>query len=625
MSRDELEWLEIKDFSLGIVGTEDGIQGHAPLGSAYDAYGCLSSRGGALIPGWSIVEYSSGITPPNNNWTSGYRPSTGYAAPGKQVLCDTAIWSPAVHVNTSPNPDHLPDMDRPDHLFTTYSEYYDAGNASAYTKWNHFLGYALALEDTTGAYTPLVYPNESWNTTYNANLEYFSEFASQIASGRSQVYNTGGVWGTLPGGFTYGPTIHPVVTQGGHEQNQFQTFPDLNTGLWSGTWPVFNDSVTWDSNDFTRWCGAMTYHQNRLVWAHQDFGLTTPNMYIPTSGASVTNYGILGWTPHLYYTAVLKGAFYDKDIGGLNNTITSGGLSFGEANEHVLWMHSVNANTLMVMTQIGAYLIRGDLDRPQVSRLAGVPGCFHPYTAPAAMQGAIVYGTKEGIYQLSESGQAKCMSTNLPGDFWISDEFGDGVYRYDTYSGRLTYRDPWLMAPNNYVCDTENNSWWRLPYSPTVGELTYNQYQVSANGKVYAFPWYRSNTQTTTWVRYDPTTQLSGDNYQWSWTSNPIPDLMIGQRGVIIRELEIVFSGHGSLDVEFLDEAGDVIGSTTFGVSSGRPRRHRADFNINTNAARDYTDSVQVRMTATGNSASPLPSVYSIRVGHRTGTTIGAT
>ncbi len=616
-----LEWLRVNDFSPGILRPErgrsfSGVQ--APPGSAIDAHGCLASPSGALVPGWDVVEVDTRAAF-NNNWGITYRP-----AGGKQYLMDTGIWSPSLFLDQISGIEQT--IETPDHIFEVWSENYDATATTNYARVHHFKGYGLGGRDGSGdintALNTSIQPDTTWadhtySTTYSDN-----SMGGSIAMGRAKNYDrSAGTWGFTAAG---NAERFPVVTASMRLSLENRTYPDLDTDLWlfGGSTPAFNTTIAWDTQAEFAYGGAATcYHQGRFVCSWYSRGRYAYNG--PITG---NHQGTLEWDSGLRYTPVEHGAVYDKDVSGLN---TSYYLPFGESNDMILWLLSINANTLMVMTQHGAYLIRGDLDRPQITYLAGVPHAYFPFTKPVATPQGIFYATKEGVYVISESGQAKPASSQLPGSFWVMEDTTD-VYAHRCATGRLVYRDPYVLAPNNFMMDTGDGSWWRLADSNDVDATTprFNQYQVSSTGCVYGFPWYVDNETDIHYVRYDPSRQLTGSD-TYDFTSNYLYELNVEGHGAVVREVEAVLQGYGTIVVQIFSEADDTATTATFTVDSASPQRQRANVVVHTNTVSAGTGGristgVYYRITATGDPDVPLPSVYELAFGYQPGVALAS-
>jgi hypothetical protein len=602
-SSNTVQWVRINDFSAGIVKPgRGGVGGFAPPGSAFDAEGCVSSTSGALVPGWNIVDEIS-HAPYGDNWTIDYRP-----AGGRQILCDTAIWSPTVAnhdvpIGISPNEDN-------DFIMMGFEEYYDAAGSGAFGTYElHTRFYGYSMSDGGTGQLDLA---DNQTTITFAGPDTDMLVGGRIALGRGTSYDrSAGTWTD----FTTSPyAIFPIAVWAPSHyiwgSEAFIHYPDLDTdlGVAYGT-PIRGTS--------TAYGGVIAFHAGRLCW-------------ISGGGFSHgTNLALSQNAGPLNYTQVMKGSIIDALVAGLAEAATTSQLVFLESQSIVAWILSINANTLYVMTVgDGAYLIRGDLDRPQITKLAGVASPYVPYTGPAATPLGITYGSKEGVYVTTESGESKCISPSLPGDFW--DAGFEGYYYPWAPVGKIGYRDPYLMAPNSYIMDRNTNAWWRLPANSEATSPAYLCYETNVNGQVYAFPWYKDATTDLSWVRYDPSEQLKGDGVQWDFTSNYVRELTLDGNAPLVREMELVLSGHGSVIATVVSESTETTTSGVFLIDSDVPIRVRGDVTVHTStpATPDQNkgaSGVYFTLQAIGSSDDlVLPSVHEFSMGFQSGAPLAA-
>lgn len=594
MARDQYRKVTIDKFDQGVIHSANYPASTKPTltqpGFLYTARGCVSSPSGGLMPGWNIVEVNDTEDVPNDNWTTGYRP-----AGGKQVLIDAVEYGDTTYDETVGNP--FPP-------FRTYQEWYNSagtGPGVAYSVHQQF--YAPSESQS-----PLDSNLGLWSlkeSVYESGLP-----GGVLCPGRSYFYSAGGTW--YDESSIFASPSHVVVSHTTGDNAGRVAFPDLDSaGPLSGGLFALTDFVTWDEIS-PNGSAAATFHQERLVWAYSGY----------TEVDRGAGEGNLQWTPRLRYTNRLKGGYIDSDVAA---NFLSDDLWLGETAENIAWLLSINANTLMVMTRAnGAYLIRGDLDYAQVTKLAGVPPCMTPFSLPVSTAGGAFFTTKTGAYLLTENGDAQLLSGQLALNSFnpTSQSSLEFPYMSDYIAplapqGRCAYYHPYLLAPNGWILDTRTGAWWQQAQYVDNGDApAYSHYTTTAGGLVKAYPWYRDETWRTAYVTLDPSTPLTGIGQVWQAGTHFIPDVMPPQRNNNIREVEVVCSGTGTIDIVIFNSNGSFV--VQYEVNDSYPIRLRDQCRVPsaTPAGLDQSAGQMgswMLIAATGTSDTlPLPNVHEV-------------
>lgn len=566
MAREHLRPITISDFSKGVV-----LGANPPLayrrtvseqGQLVLAQGCTVGAKGALVPGWNVdtVDDGGSETIPNNTFgDTNYRPTNG-----KQLLVDSALWADVLDNAT---------QDPAPQLFRLYSESYDSGGAGLYDYYQHFYH-----AGNTG--------NPHTQSTNNNRAEAAMPFLAtggNLSTGRSRTYDTlgGGSWAGTPGGdfVIVNASSIPAVPITIDPTKLFSrvTYPDLEAS--STNW---DSSVQWTDGG---WFGyGACFHQDRYVWGNSGYPLFSQKLGTDPFGQT------LAWSQYVQYTDRLHNG-YRTGVAPFTDTNY---FTFGTGTELITWFCSLNANSLMVMTRSdGAYLIRGSLDEPQVTHLAGVPGCTGPFSHPVAGPGGVFYTTRDGAFMLDETGRVQNLAENLASGVFdpaailpplFAAAFDLPQERMSSHlppyapHGRCAFRYPYLIAPNGWMYHIEKGSWWQLP-APTGLDTSgpaFSTYNVDGDGKVYALPWYRNDTYFSRYTLFDPSTPLSGDDtVSWQAMTHILPDAMPPHRGEQVREIELVMSGTGQIVVSIANPNGFV--QAIYNIEDSDPVRVRQD------------------------------------------------
>lgn len=613
---EEVKWVHITDFSPGIVDPTGytGTPGSDPtsvvsLGTATpdETVNCMAREDGSLGPIFKLIE-SYSETPANNNWTSGYRPTS---APYRWLLKTKLLPAIGLGVGTivSDIYNHL------DALFIAGGEFYDSANGGAYRKHALLLGKDLSYA-TAGVYTNII--GSGWlqrrdtTTSYagsTLSLVLRSYLVSSVNIGSSaftNYLNQSLFWFADSNG--YDDAVNNVA--------QWHTFPDPEYVSQLPTRNIaFNAALA--TNQYGSPLAACS-HQGRLVLAGTSISTTSTEqmigLYQYNNGTNPSTISALtGET--LSYAATP----YVNDTGGAAATYRARDL-IGADDWVITTMISVDGNTLFIAKMTGGgYLARADLDGAQVTKMASIAPTGQYYSEPTMTNLGVAYATATGIYLWGEGGQAEKISKNLDPQFWVNKEAAYAQTFAFTARGNLKFRDPYLFVPEGWFMNLPGQSWWRLQVTDTFPETPAPMnYEVSASGRLYAVPAYLSVDSDVLWHEFEIDAFEDAADATWVWKSHAIPDTLI-PRMQNIRELVATISGYGTVqfDLVTVGDAGTTTSTTTFNIA-GPPKTQRANVALHGVDTGGSVGTV-IRITATGDGDGVLPTVHSVSLGIRQG------
>lgn len=374
--------------------------------------------------------------------------------------------------------------------------------------------------------------------------------------------------------------------------------PNLN-----GTVGALVVSPTANVGSFNLPAGATAFsllcsHQGRVVYAQR--GIT------PTYGPSSLGYhsaDFIAYTPVGDFSGAGANAIWGEE----------GASPIGA-------MLSMSANELLIIRHYGGgVLVRGDLDNPQVYRLP-LAHSTGGYMAKACHTPVgVFYATRDGIVRWAGGDTTEIASKQLRGDFWVPhSEYIEGMH------GRLAWWNPYVLAPNGYLLNTETGGWWRLDNPATP----YSHYDVSAwNGKLYAFPYKAQGDGVQTWWDTFEVDKLAST---YSWRSQPILETL--EREFNCAEIEITaqrmansmsVSGDAYVTVTltgYTAEGTLVTSSNTFNLASTYGPQTLVQA-VDSNFVARF---VQIGIYADSDDADmPAPKIFNVRLGRSARARIG--
>lgn len=377
-------------------------------------------------------------------------------------------------------------------------------------------------------------------------------------------------------------------------------------------------------------CILATSHQGRLTALY--YGLLFNGTYAGGVGNVLTGYDRVQYAPYL-------------DPLNLKGTMASAGVrhnSFGDDNADLTGVMASLSNDelLLIRHRGGAVLVSGDLDNPTVKRLPFVASTGGARCHPAYSPIGLVYLTGDGVYVWEGGESSKKLSTQIEGDFWrltpaknsvrtdpqVSEPHGTAFYH--GAEGRLTWWEPWVMVPNNWMYDTRHNSWWRFDYQDATHHA-YSCYDTAPdNDELFAFPWRLSVTDRTPWHSARRYTLSPA----YSWKSQPLIETT--DRAVNVNDIKLVFTpsstdGSGTTTITVtltgVDQDGATVGPvvTTFTQASANGGRLRVmEKTVSPNFQAAYVqvkiEASQTQGTNTGlRSVWAAPKIHHISLGYR--------
>jgi hypothetical protein len=278
------------------------------------------------------------------------------------------------------------------------------------------------------------------------------------------------------------------------------------------------------------------------------------------------------------------------------------------------FMFSMSANELFgVKAASGGVYVTGDLNGPTVVTLPLVTGTDLTHT-PTSSEAGVVYGSRvSGVWAWSHGDNCSLLSQQMDPLFWTlqtppqsgfsagKDDFGGNLYQF-------ARSDDWVLAPNNWLYDTQLQSWWRLE-DPTILDFRW----MTANFRyIYgAASWFNgldnAYTPSGTPIRmYDR--QTPGESY--SWQSQPLWETV--DNLVDIREVVIRAKGHGNISITLTGES-STQNLTLLTVDSDLPILLRTP-------ARLQDSNIAIRLVSTSNFGTTkpdaAPTIYECSLGY---------
>jgi hypothetical protein len=675
-AREDLQWVNLNDFSAGIVDPlySKGNPAFGPLGSARDAQGCLPSPTGGLRPGWRLMAERVD-TNALNNWTSGYRPTdyprtwqvaSGILSPVEShtVTPFLASASPTVTIAIGATTATFASGATANFVVGDGIQFVDSGGTAQELRtlasktattltWSGPLTLAYAAGVTTvrsvgaasssevqmdtpdvvavmfmdyfagsndGKYTPVI----QFNVYDMSQSPIWTASDASVAN----VAVTGTDWRKVGGAIAVGQSgtitsgVSPATVWAAKAEDlrnfiSAVCFVDAVSVQFDHTWPtpLAYSTGAFAPNLHLSW-RALTYHDNRTVGVPRrpvgsPYVLTTAgskqaayqgNMNIEFTGQYIgvaPRYSMYANYPTTPLLSVTDGSGFQV-LDAQANPATA--------------LVSINGQALLIVcNNVGGYMVRGSIEKPQLVKLAGMPPSRGRVSVPVVTPAGVVYGTRDGVFAVGEDGSSQLLSPNLPPEFWVPVDAPPNFNRLDAV-GKFNYCHPYLLAPNNYLMIAEAGSWWKLSSDPT--KAPYSMYEVSSVGQVYAFPQYRTQTETTVFRRFDPNLRMVGNslNSSYTWRSNGIKELTPDARAINVRAIEITGSGFGTVTVQ-INASGTIVGSKTFTFNSATPATIRSYINT--------SNKIPVGLTATtidilvfgDGSANPVPNVDEVKVG----------
>ena len=346
----------------------------------------------------------------------------------------------------------------------------------------------------------------------------------------------------------------------------------------------------------TKFAGVLFGHQSRLCAITRESGSAAFRRiaHHPNTAQRGVNDVLLYWPPNNVYVSGTGGAanlFSPPKIdwtresadtiaqlatfgitpGNLTSRIT-GVSTFAPMEENAsgygVWS-SVDANTLFLVKHSGGGLqLTGDLDRPSVTRLPGVPSVGGFANRGANTEQGYVYGSTSGVWIWAGGNTATNLAPQLHPTFWIPEDPtvtpadpSQPGRQLGQLVGSFGYRWPYLYAPNNWLMDLRTGGWWRYWPTPTqdpANGVHFAFNEVDSLGNLWAFPASHLDGSALTpppdaeivaekdyliYRQFDLTTPT---NF-WSWKSQPLARTR--NRFLEFKSIALVAAGKGRVTV----------------------------------------------------------------------------
>jgi len=599
-----------------------------------ETYGCYGHPNGGLapLPKSALVQ---SMTPPNvaDSATAGLWPADPTRAP-QCLLMDTAVQTPIYAASTGTGKGII---SHPDRVFALMNWHHDGlaiVAAQPGKPQSKHLIWSWAFYNGTQQ-TPVVWQQSIPKATDGAWSALVASTLGQDASNAFPAYPIRNIH--MSGGLIIGNlyTSGTSALQGEGLPHLYTAFGDYQSGI---NYPVATDyaytapnlaggvfhipinvptptgtSVITPLSPITAVAGRKVKGPMHCMWHQQRLIIFASG--VEQNMSAVTAQGLMrnGSNNLIYWTTPNVNLLpYEADASA-ELLLSSEERQFGS------WV-SMNANEMFIVCQDGGgYVIRGDIEYPQVVHLPAVASTHGAGSIGCTTPLGYIYGTRDGVFAWAGGDTTENVAPNLEGWFWDV-ENGTNAYRgHNTPKGKFAYRYPWVFAPNNYVMDVRTKGWFRLeqPTDDLLGGTRKNWwgYEVGFAG-VYAFNAYcpvdNAHQSQEMIYRYD----LSSGQPNYVAVLHPLP--IAKTRTIEIREVIVKAQcdpgSTGQIKIGFLDINGVVGGEVTLPLSN----TSRNVQVIRMPVSHDCTD-LQPIITATATSTFAAPRIHSVAFGYREG------
>lgn len=278
---------------------------------------------------------------------------------------------------------------------------------------------------------------------------------------------------------------------------------------------------------------------------------------------------------------------------------------------------SISAGELfLVKCRGGGVVVQGDINNPTVTFLPGVRETGEIYGHADSNEAGLFYCSHGGTGSEGGGGAHLWGGGNVSQK--ISQQLDDNFFltQFNSVSQSFAYFckgfDGRMLFSNNWLYDTQTNSWWRF-LNPATASV-YWICEGFLNNQFYAAVPAVASVATPFLYRFDKTVPASS----WQWQSLPIR--VSEDRYVDLREVAVRYSnpyggsGTFTMTVSAVDQAGNVVAAQplTWNSAVNRPQNQR--FNI-----RCQSEDLTIRVAVQANTAGqPAPVIHSISAGYRT-------
>jgi hypothetical protein len=590
------EYIEISDFTPGLqsdylsYATTAGPSNQDGYCQVTESYGCYGGKFGGLHPAPRLVATKTQAL--FDSTTANYPTAGEKRAQIVATYLMSPVWPASGTVGNKGDTVSFNYVGEPDQLFVAYNWYYsDTGAAGT---WNR----KYRLE----SYRPYRLANDQITIDTLANDIPAVQVAFPLSQRRYGFGSIDGTRSNLTSATVPGPA-HIVYSMADWTLNKVN-------GAWPGPSTLYSNTASRSTTTGTQFNQAVLSHQGRVIFIE--------NQNNANWGAGVTNvlgqpFGANGVIP------AGESVGYSDPNAFIATNVTFNAQLFVEENPTGFgtWQ-SMNANELfLVKNRGGGVVIRGDVARPTVVRLPGLPSVYDATNKGALTDKGYVYGTRNGVYRWNGADTADDLAPQMGGPnggwFWKTDDDETDYLWPGALHGTFTYAPPFVIAPNNFMFNTETNSWWRVHPTPTQNNTTgkiFAHWQTSTSGRFYGVPAYISDTQTTVWSRFDPNLGAS----QYVWRSQPLARTR--NRTLNMREINLVAQGSGTITVDIISIGGMLVSKDFIINSVDRPI-------IQFVPIKAQAQDVEIRITSAGDDdTTNAPVVHRIAIGYNTASSV---
>lgn len=671
MSGQQLQYIDLRDFTKGIASSRHGLGGAQPapedqeaasvFAQEDDTYGCYGHPTGGLHPLPGVI---LAVEDPGDDWPDAPLPGAptlatippwpahpNYTTEKSLVVNATAI----VRVSPRLDPDGETVDDTtwrknvtnfPDQLHVLYGGYGEADGASSYewvqgtNEWRvwHMSRFPVITSDLMGGHAAA----DDLVDSLGVRLDPVTDRLDQLG------YDDDDIWGDHF--MTLGMTSANLVigTSGTYESSGGAVSMDGSVTNIGSTAVI---ALTTRVGIYPRIIGKNTGTSVDTDEDHiESYIIDESSPLGPRPGSAILQ-SLVHQGRIVFTVQSRNGVATSQGFGTRSVTLAGDNMCFYAANDlytppttnvyrfmpenpgPIGVMASMNANELIAIKhQGGGGLLRGDVARPQFVALPGLPSIQGATNIPVVTPMGLVFGTRDGVYLWQGSEGAESISTQLDGWFWQPEGtpgLEDGRLYFDyPHRGKFNVSGYFVYAPNNWIYDTRTGAWYRLnPTTRTVGEDTYKvgyrNYEVSTTGRVYGIKPIITESDLTVAHVYD----RDVPTHEYQWRSQPIPRTV--NRRVDVREVVLKAQGEGEVTVTVIGLEG-MQDAVTFTVNSpDQPR-------VYTKPIKVESEDVEVMVHSIGDGdpdltddgvpiaieGTPAPTVYSVSLGIQPGPSV---
>ena len=230
---------------------------------------------------------------------------------------------------------------------------------------------------------------------------------------------------------------------------------------------------------------------------------------------------------------------------------------------------SVNASeAFFVKQQKGGFVLHGDVSFPTVVRLPGLAPTYDAINIPTVgYDGAVYYGSRDGVYTWAGGDTSKPVSRQLDGWFWKVPGDNTNFLGVESFlHSKGTSHIPSVRRDAEQLPPRHRARWLVAANPAASGERPYVHYDTSAGGYLIGVPAYFDATESDTGrlLRQD----FEQGQQAFQWVSQPLKVSM--NRELDFHEVDLVASGAGTITITVTGISG-ATSSQSFTINSTQP------------------------------------------------------